>query len=53
MTKWIIKDLSPLALSVYGGIYLVVQMCIFGLLLLVIMIKFIKKQFGKQLWLEH
>ena len=29
MTKWIIKDPSPLALSVYGGIYLVVQMCIF------------------------
>ncbi len=28
-TKWIIKDPSPLALSVYGGIYLVVQMCIF------------------------
>lgn len=30
MTKWIIQDPSPLALSVYGGIYLVVQMCVFG-----------------------
>ena len=29
MTKWIIKDPSQLALAIYGGVYLLVQMCVF------------------------
>ena len=29
MTKWIIIDPSQMALAVYGGVYLLVQMCAF------------------------
>ena len=29
MTKWIIIDPSQMSLAVYGGVYLLVQMCVF------------------------
>lgn len=29
MTKWVIKNPTPMALAMYGIVYLLVQMCIF------------------------